>query len=169
MRSFGLITFSGLAFLSALGAASAQTQLVKPKVDPDPCSKTNPTERDAILTCGREAAYHRFYPVALKWYLKAAELGSLEAAYRVSQIYYDRDEGVPQDLILAYMWMDITAAQDGKCLGDNESEIGERDVIARDMTRPQLARAEGLSRQWLSTHTQDCTRDPENPILPEYR
>ena len=56
---------------------------------------------------------------------------------------------IPEDLVFAYMWLDLSTAQ-----GD---EIGQehRDLIEQLMTSEQIAEAQRLAREWIETHPQD--------------
>ena len=63
---------------------------------------------------------------------------------------YANGNGVPRDLVLAYMWLNLSAAQ-----GD-ELARGNKDIIEQRMTREQIAEAlQRLSRGWIETHPQD--------------
>ena len=62
---------------------------------------------------------------------------------------YSRGEGVPEDLVFAYLWYDLSAAQ------GNETAQSKKNVIEQRMTREQIAEAQRLSREWIETHPQD--------------
>lgn len=51
-------------------------------------------------------------------------------------------EGVPKDLVLAYMWANLAAAQ------GNEMAKEARDVWEKQMTPAQIAEGQKLSRDW---------------------
>ena len=59
---------------------------------------------------------------------------------------YANGEGVPQDLVLAYMWWNLAAVR-----GDDAAQEN-KEVIVPWMTREQVAEAEKLSREWLAQH-----------------
>ena len=55
-------------------------------------------------------------------------------------------DGVPEDIVLAYMWWNLAAAQ-----GD-EGPQSNKDRAERQMTSEQIAEAQRLSREWLEAH-----------------
>jgi TPR repeat protein len=57
---------------------------------------------------------------------------------------YDNGRGVPQDVILAYMWFELSAQQ------GNESAVRSRDDISQRMSATQRADAQKLAREWKS-------------------
>jgi TPR repeat protein len=61
---------------------------------------------------------------------------------------YASGNGVPEDLVSAHMWFNLSAAQGNETAQSN----GER--IEQYMTREQIAEAQRLSREWIETHPQ---------------
>jgi TPR repeat protein len=59
---------------------------------------------------------------------------------------YVNGEGVPEDMVLAYMWWNLAAAQ------GIESAQGNKDTLEERMTREQIAEAQRLSREWMAEH-----------------
>jgi TPR repeat protein len=57
-------------------------------------------------------------------------------------LMYARGQGVPQDYVRAHMWFNLAAAQ------DYQLAAGQRNSIARRMTRAQIAEAQKLAREW---------------------
>ena len=57
--------------------------------------------------------------------------------------------GVPEDIVLAYMWFNLAAAQ------GHERARGQKEFTESFMTREQIAEAQRLSREWIETHPQD--------------
>jgi TPR repeat protein len=55
---------------------------------------------------------------------------------------YDNGQGVPQDYVYAYMWLQIAAAK-----GDRVARKA-RETLTQRMTPGQIAEAQGLVRQW---------------------
>jgi hypothetical protein len=53
---------------------------------------------------------------------------------------------VPQDFLLAYMWMDLAAAS-------YAPSVKSREAIAARMTPDQIAQAQQLARDWKQTAT----------------
>ena len=70
----------------------------------------------------------------------------MNAQYKMG-FAYARGKGVPKDDATAYMWCNIAAAQ-----GNSGAEI-DRDNIAKEMTKEQIAEAQKLSREWLVKHS----------------
>ena len=62
---------------------------------------------------------------------------------------YDHGEGVPEDLVYAYLWFNLSAAQ------GNETARSNKDIIEQQMTRGQIAEAQRLSREWIEAHPPD--------------
>ncbi len=54
--------------------------------------------------------------------------------------------GVPEDDVLAYMWLNLATAQ-----GD-EGAQGNKDHAEQGMTRAQISEAQRLTREWLGAH-----------------
>jgi len=55
---------------------------------------------------------------------------------------YNNGRGIPQAYLLAHMWSHLVAAQ------GQESTIRNRDVVAKIMTREQIAEAKKLAQEW---------------------
>jgi TPR repeat protein len=91
---------------------------------------------------GAEAAYERGdYETAARLFLPLAEQGDAAAQYNLG-VMYGKGQGVPRDDVLAYMWFNLAAAQ-----GDPNGK-GLRDLVAKSMTREQIAEAQKLAREW---------------------
>ena len=71
-------------------------------------------------------------------------------------LLYDNGEGVPEDIVLAYMWFNFAATQ-----GD-EGAKENKDSLERRMTREQIAEAQRLSREWIEAHPPAAT----SPLVP---
>jgi TPR repeat protein len=74
-----------------------------------------------------------------------AEQGDARAQETLG-IRYAAGTGVPVDNVLAYMWLNLAAAQ-GRSLAPVF-----RDRTAQQMTREQIGEAQRLSREWLEAH-----------------
>jgi hypothetical protein len=83
------------------------------------------------------------YTTALRRLRPLAEQGDCIAQHKLG-FMYERGQGVNQDLLLAYMWYDLSAAQ---CPGIAES----RNYIATLMTPAQVVEAQKLAREWTLT------------------
>ena len=78
---------------------------------------------------------------AVRWYRLAAEQGLAEAQHNLGGMYF-LGQGVTQDTVRAYMWFNLAAAQ-------GREKAGElRELIAKEMTRAQIAEAQRLSSNW---------------------
>ena len=75
----------------------------------------------------------------------AADQGFAQAQYNLGGMYA-RGFGVPADDVLAYMWVNLAAAQG--ILNSRQS----RDLFAERMTREEIAEAQRMSREWLEAH-----------------
>jgi TPR repeat protein len=79
---------------------------------------------------------------AVWWFHKAAEQGHADAQHALGLMYRYHVAGVPQDLVIAYMLWNLSAA------GGNASAPAQRTSVARQMTDEQVAEAQLLSRTW---------------------
>jgi len=79
---------------------------------------------------------------AVSWRKKAAEGGNRSAQQSLGEMYAE-GTGVPKDLVLAYMWCNLAAA-------DTFGEVAKmiRDRLEKQMTPDQIAEAQRLSREW---------------------
>ena len=71
----------------------------------------------------------------------AADQG-LSLAQRNLGRHYARGDGVPQDFVQAYMWLNLSAAQ-----GDSEAKKSI-DELTEHMTPAQVAEAQRLAKDW---------------------
>ncbi len=92
------------------------------------------------------------YAEALKWYIKAANLGNAtledRPLYELGVMYRD-GEGVGQDYIQAYMWLNLAVAHNKLPKYMNDAET--RDRLEKKMTPDQISKAQRLSREWKPT------------------
>ena len=77
------------------------------------------------------------YKESAKWYLKSVEQGHVEAQYNLG-LMYGNGSGVLQNNVYAHMWFSIVASK-----GDENGALN-RDIIAKRMTKEQLAEAKDL-------------------------
>jgi len=89
------------------------------------------------------------YPEAAQWYRKCASPGNWQGQMSLGDLYIE-GKGVPKDLVLAYMWLNLAAAtapqNDLVSMGNNIAK--QRDALATMMTPEQIAEAQRLSREW---------------------
>lgn len=78
---------------------------------------------------------------AVKWFRKAADKGDANAQWRLGDLYR-LGQGVPQDFVLAHMWFNLSAAR------GEQTAIVLRELVAKLMTREQVAEAQKLARDW---------------------
>jgi len=83
----------------------------------------------------------RRYADAVKWYREAADQGLGDAQFSLG-LLYAKGQGVPRDDVQAYMWFELSAAQ------DDQSAVSNRDAVAQRMKPEQIAEAQKLAHAW---------------------
>ena len=78
---------------------------------------------------------------AVEWYRRAAEQGLVVAQHNLG-LMYAKGEGVLQDYVQAHKWFNLAAIRGSDEARDN------RDFVAEEMTRDQIAQAQRLAREW---------------------
>ena len=81
---------------------------------------------------------------AFLWYRLAAEQGHANAQSDLGMQY--AKGGVLQNLVYAYLWLDLSAAQ------GNEGASFNKDMLEQRLTPEQIAEAQRLSREWIEAH-----------------
>ena len=89
-----------------------------------------------LLTRGEAAT-------AAPWLVKAAETGEVQAQHQLGRLYIQGD-GVPQDYVQAYKWLNVAAA------GGSSDALEMRTVVADLMTPDQVAEAQAQTRQFFA-------------------
>ncbi len=85
------------------------------------------------------------YQKVVKWFCKLAEQGDAKAQYNLGFMYHE-GKGVPQNYVQAHMWYNLAAAN---LTGEvRESAIKSRDLVAKQMTREQIAEAQRLALEF---------------------
>ena len=85
------------------------------------------------------------YAKALTWYHKAAAQGYADAQYNLGRMHAD-GEGVPQDDVEAYVWLNLAAS---RLTGEGrERTVAARDAVAARLTPADLREAQRLARKW---------------------
>ena len=89
------------------------------------------------------------YKTAVKWYTLSAEQGVAVAQINLG-LMYALGQGVIQDYVYAHMWGNLAAS--------NGSENGGklRDIVAKKMTRTQIAEAQKLARECVRKKYKGC-------------
>ena len=104
----------------------------------------------AQATLGDMYYYGRNLPqdfvAAVRWWQVAADQGVALAQLNLSVMYANGD-GTERDYVKAYMYANLSVARlpPGE---DHDIALKNRDMIARAMTREQVAEAQRLSREW---------------------
>jgi TPR repeat protein len=80
--------------------------------------------------------------LAVQWFRKAAEQGHADAQHALGLMYRYHVAGMPQDVVLAYMLMNLAAAS------GHRNAVEQRANIARQMSQEQIEEAQTLSRNW---------------------
>ena len=87
-------------------------------------------------------AYERGdYSTALKEFRPLVDQGD-PLAQATLGLMYAEGQGVPQDYVLAHMWMNLAVAK-----GVQEVVKG-RDLLEKNMTTDQIAEAQRLAKEW---------------------
>lgn len=80
--------------------------------------------------------------LAVEWFRKAAEQGHPDAQHALGLMYRYHVAGMPQDVVIAYMLVNLAAAS------GHRNAIEQRNLIARQMNQEQIDEAQALSRNW---------------------
>ena len=81
--------------------------------------------------------------------LTRAEAGDADAQSNLG-FMYALGQGVPQDDVLAHMWLDLAASQ---LTGEwREDTVTNRDLAASQLTPAALNEAQRLAREWDAAH-----------------
>jgi TPR repeat protein len=90
------------------------------------------------------------YPDAARWYTRAAQQGDPYAQLLLGELYGQGQPGVPQDRVLAYMWLDLAvqayAEREAVEMAAHIMEI--RDRIGSEMTAEALTEARQRAAGW---------------------
>jgi uncharacterized protein len=88
---------------------------------------------------------HQDYKEAVKWYRLLAEEGYPIGQLNLGRLYY-LGRGVIQNYVMAHMYWNIAA------VSGNKLSIEGRELVAKEMTPPQIEKAQDLAREWMMTH-----------------
>ena len=91
----------------------------------------------------------RDYREAIKWYHLGAEMGSPGAQANLGMMYI-RGFGVPRNLILAYMWLDLASAK-----GIGLAQQGRAEA-AEEMTTSQISKAIKMAKKCKLRNFRNC-------------
>jgi hypothetical protein len=87
---------------------------------------------------------------AAAWYLKAADQGDVGAQGTLG-VLYSMGQGVAQDNVEAYFWLDLAASIKGP---DQEKYAANRQMIGERITADELAAVQERVAAWKATHPQ---------------
>jgi TPR repeat protein len=90
---------------------------------------------------------------ALKWFRKAAEQGYGDGLANMADAYAG-GYGVPQNYILAYMYVELAQARDAK----TQILKMTRAVVQRKVTNAQIVEAKRLAAKCLAANFKDCEK-----------
>ncbi len=88
---------------------------------------------------------------AVKWYRLAAEQGDAKAQNNLGVMHEKGFGGLIQDIVVAHMWYNIAASQEG-----DEIARKNRESIVKEMTPSQIEEAQRLARQCQSNNYKGC-------------
>jgi TPR repeat protein len=88
------------------------------------------------------------YAAAASWFRKSAEHGDPAGQHMLATMYYN-GLGVPQDYVIAHMWLNLVAVG----MNGDKDAVKARDMVAAKMTPGQIAEAQKLAREWKPTST----------------
>ncbi len=94
----------------------------------------------------RGAGIPRNSEEAVKWYLKAAKQGQVDAQFDLATAYFMGDRGVAKDDKTAFVWLTIALPNLKGII--RELAIGARKTIAKSLTPEQLAEAQKIAAEW---------------------
>lgn len=92
---------------------------------------------------GAVAAYQRGdYASVLRTFADEADQGNAKAQYNLG-LMYQKGQGIARDDDLSFKWLSLAAAR------GLEGAKNDRDIVAKEMTPAQIAKADRLISGWL--------------------
>lgn len=99
------------------------------------------------------AIQHEDYTLAARLFRPLAEQGNAKAQVMLG-IMYDFGQGVPQDFLLAHMWLNVgAAAMNGEA---GNAAMKSRDHVASQMTPEQIVKAQAMARRCIRSKFKEC-------------
>jgi hypothetical protein len=92
---------------------------------------------------------------AANWFRRAADLGDAHAQYNLGLSYASGEAGKP-DNVSAHMWFNLAAAHFPSGAAQRAA-VNSRDLLAKKMTRDQIADAEKWAREWKKADSERAT------------
>ena len=84
---------------------------------------------------------------AAKWYRLSADRSNPRAQFNLGILHWNGN-GVPQDKVNAHLWFNLAAAHFSEDPRGRAAAVNNRDLVARDMTREEIAEAQKRAREW---------------------
>jgi hypothetical protein len=92
--------------------------------------------------------FHRDMAQAAEWYRKAAEQGDV-TAQGILGVLYSFGQGVAQNYVEAYFWLDLAASVKGP---EKEKYAANRQLVGTHITTDEVEAAEERVAKWLAAH-----------------
>jgi TPR repeat protein len=86
---------------------------------------------------------------AVRWYILAAEQGDSRAQFNLGHMY-NNGRGVIQDNVYSHMWFNVSASN------GNSDALNNRNDVAKEMTKEQIAEAQKLARECVAKDYREC-------------
>jgi len=97
------------------------------------------------LQDGFDAYDREDYKAAHKLLFPLAKQGNA-SAQNILGVIYNNGQGVPQDYVLAYMWLNICGSTGGE--KNDEDCMKNRTIIEKKMTKQQIEKAQKMVKNW---------------------
>jgi TPR repeat protein len=153
MRMFRIITL-GLAVGLAQPVVAQSLENAAETLQPR--AEQGDAQAQALLgTCYSEGlgGVSRDYAEALKWFRKAAEQGNGDGLANMGDAYAG-GYGVPQNYVLAYMYVELAQAREAKTLILKMTRV----AVLKNVTKAQIAEAKSLADKCLSANFKGCEK-----------
>jgi len=106
------------------------------------------------LKDAKEAYDRGDHTTAVRLYMPLAEQGDAEAQHAIGYMYRT-GEGVPKDLVKAYMWLTLAISQFHELDTARRTLVeSNRILVATSMTPEQIAEAQKLAQVWITKKEQ---------------
>jgi len=102
----------------------------------------------ALYRDGAGKSFPRDMVQAAEWYRKAAEQGDATAQGTLG-LLYSFGQGVPQDYVEAYYWLDLAASVKGP---SQEQYAANRQMVGTHITADELDAVEERVAAWIAAH-----------------
>ncbi|MDT8274259.1 MAG: tetratricopeptide repeat protein, partial [Desulfomonilia bacterium] len=84
---------------------------------------------------------HKDVSLAASYFLRAAQQGNSNAQYNIGRLHA-YGTGVPQNFVIAYMWLELSASM------NNASSLALQAKLKEIMTPEEIREAQKLAREW---------------------